>query len=174
LDGSDAGSEDALAEEPGSKGAACVFPDEWQLSQRGPGFRAQLIELPADLVADCVDVVGSRQARCFGSVCGGAEGMDAHVGDARGLCCCSCGRDGRLGCDVVGGASCNETTSDLSRGIKLAACEGAGASDRIARPLVCGRLRLEHCEDSFGAVSGPRCHDPPIRLAQSLWRSHHA
>jgi hypothetical protein len=136
LDRADVHCKDTSTEKTGAERTARVLTEWRQFPERCLGFRGQLFELPADLVADCVELIESRQARSLSGVCGSPEGMRTHVGHAGGLRGRTRRRKSRRCGDVASSASCNEAATDLPCSIELATRECPGTSDRITRPRV--------------------------------------
>ena len=163
--------EEVRCEEPRSERTGRVVTDRRQLPQGGSGRRRYVAELPADLIADSLWSVGCRQASGFGRVRGGAQGMRTHMRDGRGLSGSARSRRRCVTAHITRGRLANETTADLLCDAELAISKGAGPGDRIAGATVSGSFCLEQSEHSFWAVSGRR-DDPPVGLAQRLWRSH--
>jgi hypothetical protein len=70
------------------------------------------------------------------------------------------------------GTTCDESSPDLVCRIKVAPGESTGAGDRVARPIVSGRLPFEEWQDAFSAVGCPRSDETTIGFGQSLSGRH--
>jgi hypothetical protein len=115
--------EKAGREKPRPEGTGRILTDGRQLSQGGSGRRGNTAELPADLLADGLWPIRGRQSSRLGGVRGGAQGVRAHMRDARGLP----GRSGgghRCGTAHVTSSGVSDETAAGLRDAKLATSEG--------------------------------------------------
>src|SRR4051794_32060805 len=115
--------ENARREKPRAEGTGRILTDGWELSQGGSGRRGNTAKLPADLLADRLRPVRGRQSSRLGGVRGGAQGVRAHMRDARGLP----GRAGgghRCGTAHVTSSGVSDETAAGLRDAKLATSKG--------------------------------------------------
>jgi hypothetical protein len=130
-----------------------------------------MTELPADLLVDGLLPVGGCQSSGFGGICGGTQGVRAHVRDACGLPGRSGRRCGRR-TDVTSCAIGEEAAADLRCDAKFAAGKRAGPGDGVAGAAIARSFKLEQSQHPLSAVRRPARDDPPVSFAQRLWRTH--
>jgi hypothetical protein len=121
-----------------------------------------------DLLANSLWAVRGGQSHGLSGVRCGAQGVRAHVRDCCGLACRSGGSGRCGGAHLTCGAAGREPAADLLCDVKLATAEGPRSLDRIAWAGIAWRVRLEHSERSFRAVSRPHGNDSSFGFAERL------
>jgi hypothetical protein len=164
--------QDPRREEPRPKGAGPILADGREQSQGGSGRRGHVIKLPADLVGHSICPVGRGQASRLRGVCGGPQGVRAHVGHGGGLPGRSSGRSSSGTAHLASRTTVLESVADFLGDVELTASESPRPDDRIARAAVLRSLRLEQSQHPLRAVRRPRRDDPPVSLAQRLRGTH--
>jgi hypothetical protein len=131
-----------------------------------------VLELPADLAFDGFWPVGAPKASRLHGICGGTEGVRAHVADGDGL-------TGGSGSGRCGGIlyvtrtdATGKSTANFLGGVELSAGERPGPSDESPRAAIIWSLSLKEPENPVGAVGGPRGDKAAAGFAERLWRSH--
>lgn len=130
-----------------------------------------MAKLPTDFLVDGLSLVRGGQASRLGGICGGTEGVRAHMWDGRGLTggSRSCHRCGSA--HLASRSAVDETAADLSGNAKLATSEGAQPSDGPTGSAIARSLCFEQPQYPLCAVRCPHGDDSPIGFAQRLRRS---
>jgi hypothetical protein len=162
----------ARCEQTWSEGPGAVFPEGWESSQRSPGRRRHVVQLPTHLLVDRLVRVRCGQPSRLGGIRGSTQRMCTHVSDARCLPHRSGGGHRSRRADIGCGAASDESPADLVSGAQLSASERTHPSDPLPGAKVMRGFRLEQHKDPLRAVCRPGRHDSAVRLAQRLRRSH--
>jgi hypothetical protein len=131
-------------EETRSDRAGLRDTDGRQLSQRDPGGRRQMSNLPTDFFHYSVGTVRIGEACRLGRIRGGAQGVGSHVGSRSGLAGgAGGGHRGRFGGDLAGGSVSVPGQAASRPDSKLAAGKGSQSGDRLAGSGIVGCFRLK-------------------------------
>ncbi len=149
-----------------------VFPDRWKLLQGSSGRYREVAQLPSDLLAETLLVVGGGKPPRLGGVGGCTQGVRAHMRDGSSLPGCPGGSDGSWTAHITSCATSDEAAADLFGDIKLATRKCTRPGDRLPRAAVVWSFGLEQRQDSFRAVCCPPGDNPTLGFAQCL-RCHH-
>jgi hypothetical protein len=172
LEVTDDGAQKAGCQQPRPERTRGILTDRREQSQGGLGRRGHVIKLPPDLLTDSRRPVVRGQTSRLGGISGGAQGVRAHMGNARGL---PRGPGGGRRCGslhVSSGATSVKPPADHFGHPQPATSERPRPGDRVARAAVPGSLSLEQPQHPFRAVRCPQRHDPSVGFTQRLGRAH--
>lgn len=165
--------EETRREESGPEGTGCVLADGRQQPQSGSHRCGHAINLPADLFPYSLCPIRRGEASGLRGICGGTEGMGAHMADRGRLT----GGSGRGRCSRSLHLTCTDATgkppANLLGGVELSPGERAGPGDERPRAVIIWSLRLKQPEHPLCAVSGPCGNKTSVGFAERLWRPHH-